>query len=397
MNGYIHQLGKKGFREPSIDVKGDWPVIIELSKNQLEKLNPVSATLLSTPVQCGEVYQYNADLDKAGTHKKLPLQDFKGSNYHYVPTLEDPVIKRLATEKKADIFATELAVSALMTAPKSLYSWDIIIKKHQGLLFLDKRDEENILDYLTVNETSNDNQPQDEDTVNGVRSIMKEGMRVQNEFLYQQCSRTEKVTLAEKDPFIQDEHEICVRSGYLYRIWKLENKKRICIRSTIHAYKSKTQEEEGVPAKAVYQNVYTLLEHESSKANWKTNLDLMMAQCLTKEVQDNSCKISRWVVQSLLAGVDNIKFAFVSRSQAGNANKHVIIGTYGIDTRSFCNQINLSMQQCWAILQETVDVIYGYGEQSGEYIFMKDPNKAITRLFKMTAEEDDEDDDDEQL
>jgi len=28
---------------------------------------------------------------------------------------------------------------------------------------------------------------------------------------------------------------------------------------------------------------------------------------------------------------------------------------------------------------------------------MKDPNKAITRLFKMTAEEDDEDDDDEQL
>lgn len=79
-------------------------------------------------------------------------------------------------------------------------------------------------------------------------------------------------------------------------------------------------------------------------------------------MQDNSCKISRWVVQSLLAGVENIKFAFVSRSQAGNANKHVIIGTYGIDTRSFCNQINLSMQQCWAILQETVDVIYGYGE-----------------------------------
>lgn len=75
----------------------------------------------------------------------------------------------------------------------------------------------------------------------------------------------------------------------------------------------------------------------------------------------------------------------------------MVIGTYGIDTRSFCNQINLSMQQCWAILQETVDVIYGYGEQSGEYIFMKDPNKAITRLFKMTAEEDDEDDDDEQL
>lgn len=41
-----------------------------------------------------------------------------------------------------------------MTAPKSLYSWDIVIKKHQDKLFIDKRDEPNILDNLTVNETS---------------------------------------------------------------------------------------------------------------------------------------------------------------------------------------------------------------------------------------------------
>jgi hypothetical protein len=44
-----------------------------------------------------------------------------------------------------------------MTAPKSLYSWDVIIKRHGGLLFIDKRDEDNILDNLTVNETSNEN------------------------------------------------------------------------------------------------------------------------------------------------------------------------------------------------------------------------------------------------
>jgi translation initiation factor 3 subunit D len=75
-----------------------------------------------------------------------------------------------------------------------------------------------------------------------------------------------------------------------------------------------------------------------------------MAQCLTKEVQDNSCKISRWVVQSLLAGVEQIKFAFVSRKNPKDAQQHVILGTYGIDTKSFCNQINLNMQNCWAIL-----------------------------------------------
>lgn len=56
-----------------------------------------------------------------------------------------------------------------MTAPKSLYSWDVIIKKYQDKLFIDKRDEPNILDYLTINETSNDNQPFDDESVNGVK------------------------------------------------------------------------------------------------------------------------------------------------------------------------------------------------------------------------------------
>ena len=63
----------------------------------------------------------------------------------------------------------------------------------------------------------------------------------------------------------------------------------------------------------------------------------MMAQCLTKEVQDNSNKISRWVVESLLAGVEQIKFAFVTRKTPKDNTKHVILGTYGIETKSFSN------------------------------------------------------------
>lgn len=64
-----------------------------------------------------------------------------------------------------------------MTAPKSQYSWDVIIKKYQDKLFIDKRDEHNMLDLLTVNETSQE-QPTDDDTVNGVRQIMKEATNI---------------------------------------------------------------------------------------------------------------------------------------------------------------------------------------------------------------------------
>ena len=129
----------------------------------------MNATRLDTGTDCGEVFKYDQELDKARTYKAIPLQTFSGDVFYNTPTLEDPVIRRLAQENKAEIFATELAISAIMTAPKSLYSWDVIVKKYQDKLFIDKRYEENILDYLTVNETSHENQPVDDDSVNGVR------------------------------------------------------------------------------------------------------------------------------------------------------------------------------------------------------------------------------------
>jgi hypothetical protein len=42
-------------------------------------------------------------------------------------------------------------------------------------------------------------------------------------------------------------------------------------------------------------------------------------------------------------------------------------------------------------------VIYEKKEQTGEYIFMKDPSKHMMRLFKVTQEEVDEDELEEEL
>ena len=87
----------------------------------------------------------------------------------------------------------------------------------------------------------------------------------------------------------------------------------------------------------------------------------------------------------------------MTRKYLKDPNHHVILGTYGTDTRSYCNQINLNMTQCWSILQLMIDVIYEYKEQTGEYIFMKDPTKHMMRLFKVTQEEIDDDEAEEEL
>jgi len=153
----------------------------------LEKLNPVTPTLLTNDViHAGDVFRYDADLDKSRTYKATPLQkvDPEPELFYNTPILEDDIIRRLAKENKADVFATEQAAAAIMTAPKSLYSWDVQFKKYQDKIFIDKREDVNMLDYLTVNETSHESQPADDDSVNGVRALLEEAKRVQERILY---------------------------------------------------------------------------------------------------------------------------------------------------------------------------------------------------------------------
>jgi translation initiation factor 3 subunit D len=102
-----------------------------------------------------------------------------------------------------------------------------------------------------------------------------------------------------------------------------------------------------------------------------------------------------------MAGASHMKFAFVGRRNPKDNTKHVILGTYGIDTKSFAAQLNLNYPLCWGILNHVVSVIFNHGEQSGEqtcdYIFIKDPNKATMRLYKKTADDLDDEDEDEEL
>lgn len=63
--------------------------------------------------------------------------------------------------------------------------------------------------------------------------------------------------------------------------------------------------------------------------------------------------------------------------------------------------IPLLRRYSWAILSHVVNVVYHHGQQSGEqtgdYIFIKDPNKAVMRLYKKTTDDLEDDEEDEEL
>lgn len=52
------------------------------------------------------------------------------------------------------MFMTDTAAAAIMCSSKAIYSWDLVLKKIGGFVFIQKRDEENILDWQTIGETA---------------------------------------------------------------------------------------------------------------------------------------------------------------------------------------------------------------------------------------------------
>lgn len=70
-------------------------------------------------------------------------------------------------------------------------------------------------------------------------------------------------------------------------------------------------------------------------SNWKTTIDTGLITCLNREIHNNSFKSSRWLIQAMLADVDYIKFAFVTRKDMPDATKHQVVATHTIRTKSW--------------------------------------------------------------
>ena len=58
-------------------------------------------------------------------------------------------------------------------------------------MFIDKREETNMLDWLTVNETATQMEviPQDDESINGVRQVMEEAANVNWQWMLQSQSK----------------------------------------------------------------------------------------------------------------------------------------------------------------------------------------------------------------
>merc|ERR1712238_6045 len=224
--------------------------------------------------------------DRVNVKNERPLRKIDRI-IHTVTTTDDPVIRKLAkSHPDANVFATDTILATLMCCTRSIYSWDIVVQKIGGKIFLDKRDNTEF-DLLTVSETAAE-PPQDEgSSLNSPRNLALEATFINHNFSQQVLKAdVDKYKFPEENPFAdaEDTEEVSedgktrvASVGYKYRKWDLG------------------------------KNIKALNEWDScysGNMDWRQKLDVQRGAVLANELKHNSCKLSRWTVQALLAGSD---------------------------------------------------------------------------------------------
>ncbi|KAK4674148.1 hypothetical protein QC763_117890 [Podospora pseudopauciseta] len=378
-------------RDASINIKPNWTLLEEIDYNRLSKLN-LETDEGEDIDSYGFVNAYDRSYDKPpvkNSERKLLALDRAAYN---VTTSVDPIIQELADKEEATIFATDSILSMLMCAPRSVYSWDIVIVRQGNKVFFDKRDNA-ALDMVTVNENAADAPLEasegSKDSINQPTALAEEATYINHNFANQVVLEQHKVSMAHENPFYSPEESVPPASkAYKYRRFDLstseESPTYLIVRTELDAVQKSALNNENQ-----FVTVHALNEFDSKAQgsggglDWRTKLVSQRGAVVATEMKNNSCKLARWTVQSILAKADVMKIGFVSRANPKTNDKHVILGVVGWKPKDFANQMNLQLSNGWGIVRTIADMVLQQPE--GKYILVKDPNKNILRLYQVPA------------
>ncbi|KAI9085002.1 hypothetical protein K1719_032994 [Acacia pycnantha] len=361
----------------SVDIQPEWNMLDQIPFSTFSKLSfavPEPEDLLL----CGGLEYYDRSYDRITPKNERRLERFKNRNFFKVTTTDDPVIRRLANEDKATVFATDTILSTLMCAPRSVYSWDIVIQRVGNKLFFDKRDGSQ-LDLLSVHETSQEPLPEAKDDINSAHSLSVEAAYINQNFSQQVLIRDgNKLTFDEPNPFANEGEEVA-SVAYRYRRWKLDDDMYLVARCEVQSVVDMNNQRSFLTLNALNE-----FDPKYSGVEWRLKLETQRGAVLATELKNNANKMAKWTAQALLASADMMKLGYVSRVHPRDHFNHVILSVNGYKPRDFATQINLNTNNMWGIVKSIVDLCMKLNE--GKYVLVKDPSKPQVRIYEVPAD-----------
>ncbi|XP_065877398.1 eukaryotic translation initiation factor 3 subunit D [Euphorbia lathyris] len=361
----------------SVDIQPEWNMLDQIPFSTFSKLSfsvPEPEDLLL----CGSLEFYDRSYDRVTPKNERRLERFKNRNFFKVTTTDDPVIRRLANEDKATVFATDTILATLMCAPRSVYSWDIVIQRVGNKLFFDKRDGSQ-LDLLSVHETSQEPLPEAKDDMNSAYSLSVEAAYINQNFSQQVLVRDgNKVTFDEPNPFANEGEEVA-SVAYRYRRWKLDDNMHLVARCEVQSVVEVNKQRSFLT-----QNALNEFDPKYSGVDWRQKLETQRGAVLATELKNNANKLAKWTAQALLASADMMKLGYVSRVHPRDHYNHVILAVVGYKPKDFASQINLNTSNMWGIVKSIVDLCMKLNE--GKYVLVKDPSKPQVRIYEVPVD-----------
>ncbi|KAK1326437.1 Eukaryotic translation initiation factor 3 subunit D [Acorus calamus] len=359
----------------SVDIQPEWTMLEQIPFSTFTKLSYSVADPPEDLLVCGGLESYDRTYDRVNPKNERRLERFKSRNFFKVTTTDDPVVRRLANEDRATVFATDAILSALMCAPRSAYSWDIVVQRVGNKLFFDKRDGSQ-LDLLSVNETSQEPLPESKDDINSAHSLSIEAAYINQNFSQQVLVRDRtKVTFDEPNPFASEGEEVA-SVAYRYRRWKLDDDLYLVSRCEVHAVLDNKGQRSFLTLNALNE-----FDPKYTGVDWRQKLETQRGAVLATELKNNANKLAKWTAQAMLGGADMMKIGYVSRVHPRDHFNHAILSVVGYKPREFAAQINLNPANMWGIVKSMVDLCMKLNE--GKYVIVKDPAKPQVRIYEV--------------
>ncbi len=368
-------------RDSSVKIGEDWRLIESVEFSRLSKLR-LDVKNGEDIDDYGHVYYYNSKIDRSNGAKLAVLD----RGIYNPTTSEDPIIQQIAKKDTAIAYGTDVIISQLMCAARSVISWDIIITKVGNKIYFDKR-EGVPLEYITVDENAADAPPDtNDDNVNNSSNLALEATFINQNFTVNAVDENgPKKEFAHENPFYNPEEETdpVLAKGYKYRKFALPSSDpeaeplHIVLRTEVDAVQKNP-----VSGAEVEISIKALNQYSSRNGfDWKTQLNSHRGAIVAAEIKKNSNKFARWTNQALLAGVETIKLGFVARANPKLNTKHVILGVASYRPHDLAVQMNLNTNNGWGIVRSIIDIVSA--QEDGKFIVVKDPNNPAIKLYEV--------------
>lgn len=410
-------------REPSIAVSSSWRIMEEIEFSRLAKLqlDPEDPQVVANH---GVAFVYDPSADKITTKSErfLPTDEIlqnSGVALTSSKMLEDDAkLMALAKEHGASIVATEAAAATLMASSRSVLPWDLLITCRRTpagarFIIIDKRPESRV-GSVTVNENAAVGAFGSPETVDEVLAqASAEATRLRNNL--PQILQKGRVDLEDG----RESSLGSVRGAYRYTKLDLTSVEITGGESELSSNAAGGKGENVMIVRSQVRSctpsqvplpIVPLLEMQgiSTGMDWRSKLDTQPGAVLAHEIRNNGAQLARSVYEALLASAGHLKLAFVQKAITAGASqtraslasassaKFSILGMQEYEPYELAAQMNLNIPNGFGILRATVDLIRKQaeetfaGESSGDsidYLLMRDPNKALLRLYKMNVDE----------